>query len=452
MTMVGNLIATALLAAGFAAVGETAMGRRSRDLVSWNESFLAGLGIAAALLFPLSLLLPENALPAEAALLAAGLLVRATRGLSGDRKARATRAGRAGWNLLDASLFLAIVLVAAAFTAVDLRYTLLWDGFQIWASKSQLLYVQGGLGSSWYPGDSYELRHLAYPAAVSLFQALLALLRGGFDFDAFKPVFLPLYYSTLFGTFAAARSLTTRRTALAATLVLALAPEVTAGHAFGGYADMPQAAFVAGVASASLRGDGGRRALPWLIGGLTTVKSEGIVLAAAACAAVVLSRVLETPRPRRLGDFPVSAVAIVASFFGLRFAFLRWVGAPDTVYALDAAHLARAVRLVPHVARMCLVKALSPRRWGPFWLAFAAAGLTVALRGSPREKGLVAAIVASAATFAAIFLFTTWPLDLHIDQAYPRLLAQLAPAAAVVLALGYARARGAAAESPDPRR
>jgi hypothetical protein len=40
------------------------------------------------------------------------------------------------------------------------------------------------------------------------------------------------------------------------------------------------------------------------------------------------------------------------------------------------------------------------------------------------------------------FLFTTWPVELHVAQAYFRLLAQLAPAAVAVTVLGYARARG----------
>ena len=46
---------------------------------------------------------------------------------------------------------------------------------------------------------------------------------------------------------------------------------------------------------------------------------------------------------------------------------------------------------------------------------------------------------------AVPFLFTTWPLELHVEQAYFRLLAQLAPAAVVAVVLGYARAREAVA-------
>jgi hypothetical protein len=86
---------------------------------------------------------------------------------------------------------------------------------------------------------------------------------------------------------------------------------------------------------------------------------------------------------------------------------------------------------------------LSPRRWGLLWPAFGLAAFVLARRGSAPERGLALATALSAALFAMIFLFTTWPLDLHIDQAYPRLLAQLSPAAVVAV---WRRARPPEAE------
>jgi hypothetical protein len=210
---------------------------------------------------------------------------------------------------------------------------------------------------------------------------------------------------------------------------------------------MPQAAFVAGVAGAALRREDGD-ALPWLIGGLTTVKSEGTILALAACAAVILSRMLEPARRRRLWRaVPWSGVAIVGAFLMLRLALLRWAAVPDAVYILDRAHLGDAFGRIPRVARLCLVKALSPRRWGLFWPAFAAFGAALIARGSAREKSLALATAAAAVVLAAVFLFSTWPLEVHIDQAYPRLLAQLSPAAAVAIAAGYDLASGASVKS-----
>ena len=445
-----QLAITLLLTAGFAAVGETALRRRSRDVRAWNESFMAGAGISAAALFPLSLLLPHAALGTELVLILACLVLTVARRLRGPKEPSPTT--RAPLDPIARILLLAIVLSGACFAAVDLRYNMLWDGFQIWASKAQLLFYQGGFSRSWYPGDTYELRHVAYPSLVPLDEALLSLVRRAFDFDAFKPVFLPFYASLLVGTYSAARAVVSIRLALVATLLVALIPELSTGPAAGGYADLPQAAFVAGVASAALK-PRDRDALPWLIGGLTTVKSEGTILAVAAGAAVLLSWLLA---PERRGRFwrTVSwkGFAIVAVFFVLRVALLRWVSAPDTVYVLDRAHLTQALGRAPEVVRLCLVKALSPRRWGLFWPAFLASGVAVVLRGSPRARSMAAATAATAVVLATVFLFSTWPLDVHVDQAYPRLLAQIAPVAAVVIVLGYhlAGRAGPAGPSANP--
>jgi hypothetical protein len=427
----------AVLAIGFAAVGETALRRRSRDLASWNESFLVGMAVCAAALFPLSLLLPRAALRAELVLMGSCLLVMLLRRARRSPSAAAPVPARerdVAWLLLMA----AVVLVAADFTAVDLRYSFGWDGFQIWASKAQLLYYRGGLDRLWYPGDTYDLRLVGYPPMVPLYEALLQVLRGQFDFDSFKPVFLPFYYSLLIGTYAAARAVASGRLAAVATLMLSLLPLNSTYNAAGGLADMPQTALVAGVVAAALRGRNSRDALPWLIGGLTMVKPEGTILAAVACLAVLVAWRVEKRPVRRS---PWGRIAIVAVFLGLRVGYVRWTGIADSVYVVSRESLSAAVARIPHVARACLVKMLSPRRWGLFWPAFGLASLVLARRGTTAERTLALATAAAACLFATIFLFTTWPLDLHIDQAYARLLAQISPAAVAAIFAGWMRAR-----------
>jgi len=204
---------------------------------------------------------------------------------------------------------------------------------------------------------------------------------------------------------------------------------------------MPEAAFVAGAVAASLRGDeGGRRALPWLVGGLTTVKAEGTILAALAALAIVVVWLFDvSSRPSKRDGW--TAAAIVGGFVALRISSVRWLAVPDPVYVpIDAAHLREAFARLPAVIRLCLVKALSPRRWGLLWPAFALGGVVLLFRGATREKALVAFVAAAAVALALPFLFTTWPLDVQIDQAYPRLLEQLAPAAIVAATIAYRRA------------
>ena len=438
---VPDLLIAALLAAGFAAVGETTLRRCSRDVLAWNESFLVGMAVCAAALFPLSLLFPHGALVAELALMGSCVLTAAARRVRARPGPPVRPSPRDPATLL---LLAAVLFVAGCFVALDLRYNLLWDAFQIWASKTQLLFYEGALGRSWYPGDTYELRHLPYPPLVPLYEALLDLVRGRFDFDSFKPVFLPFYFSMLVSVYGAARALVPAQRAMLAALLLALLPPLSTSHAAGGYADMPQAAFVAGVVSAALNRRERGNVLPWLIGGLTTVKAEGTILAVVACGAVLLCWLLERspeePLPFRSRW---KGIAVVALFLGLRAAYIRWLGVEDSVYGtLTASRISEALARLPLVARVCLVKLLSPRRWGLLWPAFGLAGIVLFLRGTSTEKSLVAATASAAIVLATVFLFTTWPLELHIDQAYPRLLEQLAPAAVVCLVIGFGRAEG----------
>jgi hypothetical protein len=276
---------------------------------------------------------------------------------------------------------------------------------------------------------------------VPLYEALLGLVRGGFDFDVLKPVFLVFYVSMLLSTYAAARAVASVRLALAVTLLLALLRPLLHGAAAGGFADMPQAAMVAGVVAAGLGRRESQRTLPWLIGSLTTIKAEGTLLAGVAGVAVLLFIVTEGPHPFQRLRSRGKAVAVVGAFFVSRLAYLRWLGIDDTLFnSPDAGHLGAALARADHVALLCARSLLNPLNWGLFWPAFLAAGLILAFRGGARETCIAAATAAAILVSAAPFLFTNWALDAHIAQAYFRLLAQIAPAAAVAIAAGFSRA------------
>src|SRR5206468_2560431 len=154
--------------------------------------------------FPLSLVFRHRALRVELSLLGACLVVMAVRRVSAGACPAPPRGPREP-DGLSVLLFAAILAATACFVALDLRYNLFWDGLLIWASKAQVLLHEGSLGHAWYPDDAYELRHLLYPPLVPLFEALLELLQGRFDFDSVKPVFLPFYLSLPISAYGAAR-------------------------------------------------------------------------------------------------------------------------------------------------------------------------------------------------------------------------------------------------------
>ena len=446
--VLGTLLA-GLLVLGFAMVGETLLGRTSRDLLGWNESFLIGLGTCAAALFPLSLIASRGALDAELGVIVLSSVIVAVRRLtrravprspnpSGDLRTVATDG-------IDLSLLTSIVFLTLFFGALNLWHGHSWDSIQVWGTRAKLLFIQGGLSRQWFPEDPYDSRLLAYPPLISFFEALLARVRGSFDFDALKPIFFPFYVSMLLSTYTAARTLCSRRWALAATLLLALLPELTTGAAAGGYVDMPLAAFVAAVVAASLRTNGTaagwRSPLPWLIGSMTTAKQEGTVLAMTAGLGIFLWWMLE--RPRRLSSRLRSewtAAAVVLAFISARISYVQWIGIHDTTWGpLDAEHRARALKSLGLVASLCLRFMLEPKTWGLFWPAFFLASALIAAAGLARLTCLAAVTAATIVVYSTIFLLTNWSIEQHIEGAYSRLLAQLAPAAAVVIGAAGSR-------------
>ncbi len=436
------------LAVGFAAVGEIVLRRRSRRVVLWTESFLVGAGVLAATLFPLSLLWPHRALTITLALMGLAL-ARVAWARFFDRADGApespldsTRADV--WSIVLAGM---VVLVAAGFAVLDLRSIPVSDGFLTWASKAQILFYRGGLGRDWFPGPTWESMFLAYPPLVPLYEALLCRIRGSFDFDALQPVFVVFFVAMLVSTYSAARSAVSKRRALSAAVVLAVIPAVSTGHAIVGYADMPLAAFCAGTVAAGLRERGDRntrrRPLPWLVGSLVMVKSEGILLLALSCAAIAL--LWWSERPRRL---PVRVMAnwrgatIIGGFVAIRWGYLRWLSVPpDGTYGpLDSAHLARARTLIRPVATLCWNMLTEPSQWTLLWPAFLLALGTLLVLGSRKEKCLALATAAAVVGYSGIFLLTNWPVEIHIPNSYDRLLVHLAPAATVSAVLAYARA------------
>lgn len=446
---VGETAITLLIVAGFAALGETILWRRSEDVFSWNESFLIGAGTSGALLFPFSLALGGNALRGTLGLLGIAIVLAIVRRLRARTKPLLPegRRPRTGRDPVALALLAGIAIIALVFAALNFRYSYLWDGFQIWASKAQILYQQGRLGSEWYPGFTGPSRVLNYPALVPLYQALLCVVRGGFDFDVLKPVFLVFYLSMLSSTFAAARSVLSTRSAMAATLLLALLPAVSTGLSAGGYADMPQATFVAGVMAAGLRAreeeSGWRHPLPWLIGSLTTVKAEGVLLALIACAGIALLWWFEKPR-LFLGRCRKEAggIVVILAFLALRWGYLRWLNIPDLdTGPLDSPHLARAWTLLRLDATLCLRALLDLRDWALLWPAFIVAAVVSTARGASRERCLALATASALAMYSGIFLFSNWPLEVHVPNAYPRLLVHLAAPAVVTILIGYARMR-----------
>ena len=426
------------LAILLAAAGNTILGRRASDIGEWNEAFFVGAGAAAGTLFPLSLLLGSHAL-----LAILGLLVGASAGSlflpPGNPRNRREASGLDVGSLLFLGLAAVEVLL---FTAFDLRVPFRWDGLAIWAGKAHVLDHDGGILRSIPTEGSYLGDKIRYPLLLPLVEALVGRIRGGWEFDALKPIFILFYASLLVGTARAARSFGSRASAAAAAALVGALPAVATGLNLGGYADLPQAAAAAAAAAAYLRESretlSWRSPTPWLLGTLLMIKREGIFPFAAVAviiAATLVARGMAAWSSRAAGAFVPPAL-----FLGVRVGHLRWlkVEGRDSFPLLSqtASVIGARIALVAEQAARWL---LDPRPWGLLWPAFALAAGILFVRGEGRERVIAAATILCVFADTVPFLVTTWPIPLLFEQTYPRLLEQSAPLA--VIALVAARER-----------
>ena len=451
MFHVSESLIALFLAYCYAAAGDLLMGRRADSLGAWNQSFVVGLSLATALLFPLSLLLPGHALLAIAVLLiAAG----SWRFYSSPRFTFRRPVQRK--DLWALAMFGVVGILAIQFIVQNTLRASASDGYQIWATKAFVLYHRGAMTTDLLIPGEYDYV-ISYPMMVSLYQALLSLLRGEFVFEGTKPVFAFFFISMLVSTFHAARGLASRRIALGATALLASIPALATRINLEGFADMPQACLVAAVVAAFFQAGGlsrpasFREPLPWLWVGLLLVKNEGIILSTILGMVIGVLWMAGGPslfiRKCRLYWRPIG---IVVSGGILRIWMIYWVGGHDPVFGSlsSAATWSRAYVRLLEVPRLCLDRLIDFHEWGLLWPAFLLAIPIVLIAGQRREKMAVLAAGSALASYTSIFYFTNWDVFQHISTAYDRLLSQIAPLVVVILVMAYVRLRDAPGETP----
>jgi hypothetical protein len=349
---------------------------------------------------------------------------------------------------VDALLVLGIAGAVIAFVAANGRYQLLWDGLFIWATKGMLLLDSGGLTRELWEGSDIEGRvgrTVGYPPLVPLLHALVGAVRGGFHFDAAKPVFAFFFLSLLSGTWSAARALLSARRALVVVALVAALPALSTFWAAGGYADMPQAAVLVTLVGALLErrkdGPSWRQPVPWLFGALVSVKSEGtllaiLVLAGWATAAILEKGLAEAARDarRRAGT-----LALIAAFLALRILYVRWTIAPeiDRVYRpVNLSNLSLALDRLPVLGALVAKELARFWKWGLLWPAFLAGVAVLLGRRDPVRRVVAASALAAVLVYVSTFLFTASPLVWHVETALDRILSQLAPLAVLVAVVG----------------
>lgn len=445
MRFLVDLASAMAVAALFAGAGELVLFRPSRSIRSFFEAFAVGSAVAAALLFPLSLVAGRHALGLMAIMLAGCFLAALALRLTTHRISEARSSGP-GINYRDSRslAFLALIVAGwSCFALLNWRMGFLWDGFETWASRAQMLFVEGRLAPDRFPEASHIRSKIRYPPLLPMYEALVAVLQRQFDFDRFKPIFLVFFSGMLVMTYSAVRTIGTSRLALAITAIVALSSPLSSNWAAGGYADMPLAFYVAALTAAVLRQSarsGGISPVPWLMGALCFVKAEGLILAAIVVSVAALYWLIvksgEPLRSRILEVWP--AIVIVSSMIFLRLAYLRWIDYRGSIFlSVKRETIPAILERMPEVTLLFGRYLFSPHTWALFWPTFFAALIVVFVKGTHRQRAIGASVLLALGAYSGAFLLTTWDIEILADQTLLRLLAQVVPAAAIVMGIAF---------------
>ena len=444
-TQLSDVVLALLLAMGTEGIGELLLRRRSVTLRQCNEAFLTGLSALGIIVFPLTLIASRSTLRILTAfVLTSAAVTLIVKSIGLVRWLRGIPPRQSALSSASVVWLFVVALLVLHFAIQDLFSGYVWDGFQIWATKAMILYYSGGLTDAFLVPGEYN-RLIDYPPILPLQHALLASLRGGFSWAALKANYVILFLSLLLSLFTLARQWMTRQFAFLSVALTAALPVLASHEAAGGYADMPQAAVFTGAVLAALT-EGGSRAFPWLVGGTIMMKSEGSILATTLVAFVVIAAAVR--EGRAFGRWLVAhagAAAIIAGSYLCRHWYLVWIQSQDVMYGpIDLRHLRRAWHLGLRVPANCLLDMLRYGEWGLLWPAFFVAAV-FAWRAGRVQQVVLVGTCAIIVQYAAIFYFSNWhDVHLHIEQAYPRLLSQIAPIAVVLVVAACERELGIA--------
>ena len=360
---------------------------------------------------------------------------------AGTLRARA-RASSAAAPAVPFDSDLAVFLAFAAAHTAGLRAILSrtqpgWDGFLVWEFKARIAALAGGVMPIDYFGDaSRTWTHPYYPPLHALVTAWIYGWSGGPDAQLSKALLPALHGALLVMLYAGGRRLGGRIAGFAAPLLFVAIPEVT--FADGSFASglldttigayyLPAALYLALLWS----GDETAVApLAAVCAALPLVKQEGVVLwgVVATLAAIAIVR----RHPRR---YLWALVPGLVLFLGWRLHLVLAGTPPNENFTPTLANLLAHLDRVPVIFGELWVELARWRAWGLLW-----PGVVLAvpfLVGRRRtDVVLLVALAAPVLVLSASYVVTNWDLVTHVRGSLGRLLMQVAPVGALIVALG----------------
>jgi hypothetical protein len=346
----------------------------------------------------------------------------------------------------------ALVLNHAAYA---LGSDLDWDGKYVWEIKARLVVGSGGIPAWFWAPGSHGFCHIDYPWLVPALEAWVYALAGTFSVVAVKAVLVGFFASLLVLVHQACAEIVPALASLALTVTVGLLPTVARWSA-GAYADPVIATYwfasVAWSVRAILAPERGRLVLATTFAVLAAwTKREGLIHYLPLHTVALLAigpRGWPHWRARLL--FLAGASALV---LGPWLLVLRSSGTiPTSDFSVSLGRLVANAGRIPELGSLAARELLDREHWGFFWVAVLAAlaSLPFARTRHAASFPLGAAVVVSAVVWALVFALSIWTsFRHHFETAYERLLLQIVPVAALLVAAAGA-GLAPAPESGEP--
>lgn len=411
---------------------------RTRSELAWRAPLaymvgLAGFGVLGATLelisIPLGLV--EVAVLAVACLAGGSisLLSRVERPSAPNPR----HASRAAWVVAAVLLAVSVALALRAGHAWSVRPLREYDGWAIWALKARALFEYGGVENDVFANPLYDAP--THPLLLPSLEAMGFRALGRFDGTLVHLQLAGLLIGYLGAAWVILRAVATPVLAAATLLAVVSAPAVLA-QLGSNFADIPLAFFVSlGVAAAAAWL---RSAEPWLLStaaiflaAAALTKSEGVLFAVCAVAALALVRGRRAPR----------RVALLAGAVAL--AILPWrayisaheLRHPDYELSnlLDRSFLGDLSYRVRPVVEELLLQLTNLDSWG-LLLPMLGVGLAAAVIRRNYASALFAVgwLAASFAGLVAIYWITVRPLEPNLFNTSNRTVASMLLGAALL--------------------
>jgi hypothetical protein len=356
---------------------------------------------------------------------------------------------------------IALALAAAGVGFVSwlslYRESLDWDGLFNWESKAEIAFRNGGAIPIQYYTCHYDFFHPGYPPLVPLLESWIYGWLGCIDQSAIKLIGPYFYLAAALLVLSAGRRRNRWRWSGALTLIpFLLVPSLAlgGGSASSGYADFPLAAVYVCAVAHCLEYWQTRSFESALLLGLSAAllpftKADGIVplfcLAAALAPLAVNQR---NWKPVAWAILPGLGTCLGWS------AFLGILGVPrepDFTRFTPAEFLWNTGRARP-LLTWTLQELLALPRWSLLWPVVVAVFPALVLSGrKSRWYPWAATVCLPLLLYPCVYFFSTWnSLEMHVASSLPRLLVQIAPAAALMVGIAFAEAMAPAGSSGAP--